>query len=136
MRIEYNLPKVLARRVYAEAAAPEPAAVGSRPPRVACLLALAHRFERLVRTGAVRNYAEIARLGGVSRARVSQILNLLAVAPSIQEQILFLPPRAAGEKSLTERDLRSIVRELRWDRQRELFGQMLIKAQSSASLTP
>jgi hypothetical protein len=69
MRIEYTLPKVPARCLRVEAAAPEPAAIGSRPPRLACLLALAHRFEQLVRTGAVRDYAEIARLGGVSRAR-------------------------------------------------------------------
>ena len=124
MRIEYTLPKVPARRLRVEAAAPEPAAVGSRPPRVACLVALAHRFEQLLRTGAVRDYAEIARLGGVSRARVSQILNLLALAPSIQEQILFLSPRPAGDDPLTERDLRRVVRELRWDRQRELFERL------------
>ena len=107
-----------------EAATPEPAAMGSRPPRLACLLALAHRFEQLVKTGAVRDYAEIARLGGVSRARVSQILNLLALAPSIQEQILFLSPRPAGDDPLTERDLRRVVRELEWDRQRQLFERL------------
>ena len=72
----------------------------------------------------VRDYAEIARLGSVSRARVSQILNLLALAPSIQEQILFLTPRAVGDPSITERDLRPVVRELRWDRQRELFERL------------
>src|SRR5215469_10236219 len=92
MRIEYTLPKTAGRHLRVEAAAPEPAAIGNRPPRVACLLALAHRFEQLVRTGAVEDYAEISRLGGVSRARVSQIVNLLALAPSIQEQILFLSP--------------------------------------------
>jgi hypothetical protein len=124
VRIEYTLPKTAGRRLRVEAAAPEPAAIGSRPPRVACLLALAHRFEQLVRTGAVRDYAEIARLGGVARARVSQILNLLALAPSIQEQILFLTPRAVGDRSITERDLRPVVRELRWDRQHELFERL------------
>ena len=124
MRIEYTLPKAPARRLRVEAATPEPAAIGSRPPRVACLLALAHRFEQLVRTGAVRDNAEIARLGGVSRARVSQLVNLLALAPSIQEQILFLTPRAVGDPSITERDLRPVVRELRWDRQRQLFERL------------
>jgi hypothetical protein len=87
-------------------------------------LALAHRFEQLVRTGAVRDNAEIARLGGVSRARVSQLVNLLALAPSIQEQILFLSPGPAGDDPFTERDLRPIVRELRWDRRRELFERL------------
>lgn len=124
MRIEYTVPKTARRRIQVEAATPERTAIGSRPPRVACLLALAHRFEQLVRTGAVRDYAEIARLGGVSRARLSQILKLLTLAPSIQEQILFLSPRPAGDDPLTERDLRPVVRELRWDRQRELVERL------------
>ena len=38
-----------------------------RVPRVARLLALAIRFEELVRDGVVKNYAELARLGYVSR---------------------------------------------------------------------
>ena len=62
-----------------------------RVPRIARLMALALRFEQLVRTGAVRDYAELARLGQVSRARLTQIMNLLHLAPDIQEAILFLP---------------------------------------------
>jgi len=54
-------------------------------------MALALRFEELIRTGAVRDYAELARLGQVSRARITQIMNLLHLAPDIQERILFLP---------------------------------------------
>ena len=41
------------------------------------MLALAHYVERLVEEGAVRSYADAARQLGVSRARMSQILNLL-----------------------------------------------------------
>src|SRR5450756_479212 len=68
-------------------AAPTP----GRVPRVARLLALAHRLERLVRTGVVKDYAEAARLGHVTRARISQIMSLLYLAPDIQETILLLP---------------------------------------------
>jgi hypothetical protein len=96
-----------------------------RAPRVTCLLALAHRFEELVRSGEMRDYADIARLGRVSRARISQILKLLTLAPSIQEYILWLPPRTAGKEGITERDLRNVVREPRWDRQRVLFEKLL-----------
>jgi hypothetical protein len=46
-----------------------------RVPRVARLLALAHRLERLVRTGVVKNYAEAARLGHVTRARINQVID-------------------------------------------------------------
>src|SRR6516162_3603935 len=67
-----------------------PVAAG-RVPRIARLMALALRFEQLVRTGAVRDYAELARLGQVSRARITQITSLLHLAPDIREAILFLP---------------------------------------------
>jgi len=67
-----------------------PVAVG-RMPRVARLMALAIRFDHLVRSGAVKDYATLARLAQVSRARISQIMNLLHLAPDIQEALLFLP---------------------------------------------
>ncbi len=68
----------------------------SRPPgrtaRVARLLALAIRVEHLVQTAVVPDYATLARLGHVSRARLTQILNLFLLVLEIQEAILFLPP--------------------------------------------
>ena len=59
-----------------------------RIPRLARLLALAIKFDSLVRAGAIRNHAG---LGGVSRARISQIMNLLSLTPDIQEDILWFP---------------------------------------------
>ena len=90
-----------------------------RPPRVARLLALAHKLEGLVRSGEVRDYAELARLGHVSASRASQIMLLLHLAPAIQERVLFLDPTEAG--FLAEPDLRKMAREPRWDRQCALF---------------
>ena len=52
---------------------PPPPAPG-RVPRVARLLALAHRLDRLLRAGVVKDYAEAARLGHVTRARISQVI--------------------------------------------------------------
>ena len=60
----------------------------SRIPRLARLLALAIRLEGLIREEATRDYAELARLGRVTRARMTQIMNLLHLAPDIQEAIL------------------------------------------------
>jgi hypothetical protein len=54
-------------------------------------MALAIRFEGLLRKRTIRDLAELARLGGVTRARMTQIMQLLDLAPDIQEQILFLP---------------------------------------------
>jgi hypothetical protein len=86
-------------------------------PRIARLMALAIRFERLVRTGTIRDYAELARLGRVTRARITQIMKLLDLAPDIQEQILFLP----STNGLNERNLRSIVSRIDWTEQRRMF---------------
>jgi hypothetical protein len=86
-------------------------------------VALAHKLDGLIRADAVRDYAELARLGHVSPARLSQIMLLLHLAPAIQEYILFL---STGEATLiTELAMRRIAREPRWDRQCELFEQFL-----------
>jgi hypothetical protein len=54
-------------------------------PRITRLLALAVRFEGLLQDGTVRDYAELARLGGVSRARITQIMSLRSLAPELAE---------------------------------------------------
>jgi hypothetical protein len=69
-----------------------PQAADHSIPRIARLMALAIRFEGLVREETMQDYAELARLGRVTRARMTQIMKLLDLAPDIQEQILFLPP--------------------------------------------
>ena len=67
-----------------------------RVPRISRLMALAIKFDEMIRSGEVKDQAELARLGHVSRARLSQIMNLLNLAPDIQEAILFLPPTVEG----------------------------------------
>ncbi len=100
---------------------PAPSTPSGRPPRLARLLALAHHLDGLVRTGTTKNYRELAELGHVSPARLSQILVLLNLAPAIQEYILFL---SAGEGGfVTEAELRNIAREPRWDRQVACFAE-------------
>src|SRR2546427_9262608 len=56
-------------------------AEAGRVPRVSRLMALAMRFDELIGSGQVTGYAELARLGHVSRARLSQIASLLGLAP-------------------------------------------------------
>ena len=101
--------------------APAPSAPSGRPPRLARLLALAHHLDGLVQAGTIKNYRELAGLGHVSPARLSQILLLLNLAPAIQEYILFLSACEGG--FLTEVELRNIAREPRWDRQVACFAE-------------
>jgi alkylated DNA nucleotide flippase Atl1 len=71
--------------------APEPV------PRIARLLALAHKWEGMVRRGEVKSYAEVAALTGLTRSRVTQVCKLRLLSPKLQEQILtctnFIPER-------------------------------------------
>ncbi len=97
------------------------ATVHGRIPRISRLMALAIHFDGLIRDGKVRDYAEIARLGHVSRARVTQIMNLLMLAPDIQAEILFLPTVQGGKDSMCLRELQSICILTNWRRQRELW---------------
>src|SRR3954465_6519312 len=93
----------------------------ARLPRISRLLALALRFEGLVDEGVFRNYRELAEVGHVSRPRLSQIMQLVQLAPEIQEQVLFLPPTLEGPDRLFERQLRLIARVMDWEKQKELF---------------
>jgi site-specific DNA recombinase len=92
-------------------------------PRITQLLALAVRLEQLLANGTAKDYADLARLGGVSRARITQILNLRNLAPAIQEQILFLNGNGR-EKDLTERAVRRVSGTLDWRRQVKLFTKL------------
>jgi hypothetical protein len=103
-----------------------PVEVG-RVPRVARLMALAIRFDTLVHQGEIASYAELARLGHVTRARVSQIMNLLHLAPDIQEALLFLPRTVHGRDPLILSQLQPIAAVLDW-RQQRLLWQELLKA--------
>jgi len=101
--------------------APTPPAEAGRLPRVARLMALAIRFEGLVQSRAVKDYAELARLGRVTRARISQIMNLLHLAPDIQEEILFLPRTERGRDPVILRQLQPIASIFEWRKQRRLW---------------
>ena len=95
-----------------------------RVPRVARLMALAIRCERLIDEGYIADQAELARLGHVSTARMSQILNLTLLAPDIQEQILFLPRVMKGCDPVSEQKLRAVVKEISWARQRGMWKRL------------
>jgi hypothetical protein len=96
----------------------------SRVPRIAKLMALAIRFEGLIRAGVVRDYADLARLGHVTRARITQVMNLLQLAPDLQQQLLFLPLTEQGRDAILLRDLQPIASILDWKKQRSLWQQL------------
>lgn len=58
-----------------------------------------------------------------TRARLTQIMNLLNLAPDIQEEALFLPPTERGRDAISERDCRPIAAEWDWRKQRRMWRQ-------------
>ena len=106
------------KRLKAGPSEPPPLVV----PRIAKLMALALRLDRLVNDGTVESSADLARLGGVSYTRVTQILNLLHLAPDIQEELLFLDE--SGAAGVNETNLRPVVAEIDWAEQRRLWAKM------------
>jgi hypothetical protein len=114
--------------------APKELCVGSEPSpaptpvggvgRIARLMALAIRFDELVRTGAVKSYAELATLGHVTTARVSQITRLLQLAPDIQEELLFYQRPAGGRDPIYLARLQPIAAVTDWKKQRRMWRQL------------
>jgi hypothetical protein len=109
------------RKIAMPGPAPKPSAPAGRTPRVSKLMALAIRFDQLLRDGKVADQSELARLAHVTQPRMTQIMNLLHLAPDIQEAILHLPPVAEGRDPVTERDLRPIARLMDWAKQRKVW---------------
>ena len=96
---------------------PEPS---RRPARVALTLALAHMIQRAIYRGEIQDQAQAARRLGVTRARMTQILDLTLLAPDIQENVLFVAT-VDDVESLSERDLRAVHRASQWAVQRSAF---------------
>jgi hypothetical protein len=96
-----------------------------RVPRVARLMALALRLDELVCTGQVASYSALAALGHVTRARICQILNLIHLAPDIQEALLFLPPTLRGRDAIILADLMPLAAAFDWRKQRRLWRKLL-----------
>lgn len=103
------------------------------PARVARVMALAIHLQR-VTNSRLQNLAAVARSAGVSRARVTQIVNLNLLAPDIQESILGLS-FGGGREPVTDRDLRPLVREPDWDCQRELWREFCRRAKVETGRT-
>jgi len=119
----YFRPGVRGRRRLRQGEAPVvPEVECGRVPRLSRLMALAIHFDGLIRKGEVRDYADLARLGHVTRARATQIMNLLNLAPDIQEDILYLPRTESGRDPVGERQVRHVAVEPRWGWQRETWG--------------
>lgn len=102
--------------------------VERRPARVARRLALAHRIAADIEAGRYKDYADVARRHGLTRARLTQLMNLLLLAPDIQEEVLALE-FPVGREPVTERTLRRVLASLCWEDQRAAWVQVRPEAE-------
>ena len=100
--------------VLREPATPAPT---SRPLRVARMLARAHEMQAMIDRRDVRDRTELAERLGFTKARVTQLMDLLLLAPDIQEELLFLQV-SAGRDRIHEHAMRQVVGTLIWTEQR------------------
>ena len=103
-----------------------------RVPRVSKLMALAIRFDQLLRDGTVRDLSELARLAHVTQPRMTQIMNLLHLAPDVQDELLHLEPSPSGRETVSERMLRGVCAETCWSAQRTAWQQLQRASQRAA----
>ncbi|HMA96476.1 MAG TPA: hypothetical protein VKP30_27510 [Polyangiaceae bacterium] len=94
----------------------EPAQSVRRPAAIARMLALAHHIQRALDRGLVRNRATVARRLGLTEARVTQIMNLLYLAPDIQLRVLELEA-VDGVEPTNEKAMRRAAITVRWSEQ-------------------
>lgn len=99
-------------------------ATGGRLPRVTQVLALAIQFQDMIERGEARDYADLARLGCLSRERMSQIMELIWLAPDIQQEILGFPATRTSRFPVSEAAVRRIAANLRWEEQRSLWANL------------
>ena len=93
-----------------------------KPHHVTRLLALAHHLQGLIDKGLVADYAGIARQFNLSRARLTQIMNLTLLAPQIQEEILLEINNDLFRGYLNEQDLRVVLKTSNWEEQLKIWN--------------
>jgi hypothetical protein len=92
-----------------------------RIPRISRLMALAIKFDGMIRNGKISDLSELARLSHVTQPRMTQIMNLNHLAPDIQEELLHLPRVIRGREPIHGRMTRAIGKHVDWRRQRRLW---------------
>lgn len=100
----------------------EPAPV-RRPAKVARQLALAHHLQAAIDRGAIADQAALARKLGFTRARISQLFDLLMLAADLQEQVLALEA-VDGAEPMAERTLRAVAHAGTWAEQRAAWEKL------------
>jgi hypothetical protein len=133
LNFKLHLARPSRRIVVRDGSAPAAPEVPKRLPRITRLLVQGHRLQRMIDQGLARDLADLSRQLGLTRARITQIVNYTRLAPDIQEDILFLPRVEPGEDRSSEHRLRAILREPLWAEQRKRWRELVAAASAGAA---
>ncbi|MBU4375873.1 MAG: hypothetical protein KKD29_00160 [Candidatus Omnitrophica bacterium] len=92
-------------------------------PRLRQTLVLAYQVQKLLKDDKAKTMKQVAQWLNMTPARISQIMNLLFLAPDIQKEILL----SKNEKvhQLTEYKIFKIIMEIDWQKQRAMWNDLL-----------
>ena len=123
IRLKFPMARRTAQSSPKKTASAKGAVATSTKPvsKLARMLALAHHIERAVESAVIESNADAARALGLSRARMTQVMNLLLLSPEIQARIL------SEELVTTEHDLRRVVNKADWKAQ----GEVLVRVRTT-----
>lgn len=134
VRFQFHLDRSSRGIAMQDGPSPSPPPRG-RVPRVARLMALARRFDGLLRDGTVKSMADLARLGRVTRARITQIMDLCLLAPDVQEALLFLAGTKRGHDLVAFRTMRYVCATPIWAEQRARWAEITVTFPAKAGDT-
>lgn len=87
----------------------------SNEPKLRQYLVLAYQIEDALCEEKAKDLYQIAEWLGMTYTRIKQITNLLLLCPGIQKELLLL--NTDKIRQLTERKIRSIAKEIDWQKQ-------------------
>ena len=96
-------------------------------PRVKRLLALAYHYDKILAENPNISQNKLASLLPITRARLTQILNLNFLSNHIKSEIMDMPNTFKGKDRISTKIVVKISQELEWDVQNEKWERMKIK---------
>jgi len=100
----------------------------NQEPPIRRQLLLAHQIQNMLDEEKIQDIKQLSKWTYIDRSRLYQIMSLLYLSPQIQEDIIFRDyPKLA---KLSERNVRSIVDEISWQKQAALW-RILVPAEAT-----
>lgn len=93
-----------------------------KEPKLRQRLILAYQIEGLIEEGKAKDLKQVGTWLNISHIKMYLLMNMLILAPSIQEEILF--SRNTAIRLIPEYKMNEIAREASWDKQKKMWQEL------------